>query len=1341
MSTPIVVKKNAPRFILRAQVLYFVVTAVLIIAILAVGARISGDIAEEAAYRMARQNAIEVASNFQVYMNPHMRMMQQMSHSTAIARWLSDDPYDPSYPWAKSAAFNEIMGHAQTWPEARYMFTFADTLRSYNFFTHLESVDDFTHWGYLEGTGGTGNWFYNTLAAEPSFITNIQRDQPDAYGNFDLLIWSNHRIYYEGRLVGVFTLGSSFDDIFNAAFGGIVDDNKRAYILDRNGLVRLDSSGQLELFVDGVPIFPAVPEADQNPELAATIAAHLHELNGGLFPLGTFTQEAVRLERGGFAYAAISPIVGTDWSVMVLSARVPGMNPQYYFLIAASIVFLLASAIGANWLIRRFVLIPLQEMERQKAIERQEREARDMMTQLLDEAPIFIEYLDENFNPTHCNKSTAELFGLDDPSEFITKYDELSPEFQPGGRPSKEMAAELLRKAMDEGYLRFEWMHQTLSGEPLPVDTTVIRIEHNGKPMLIGYNHDLRAIKEATYDAEELNRLFFEASPIIMNIWDDEHNLLSTTPQSAKMFGCSSEEEYIANFFETSPKFQPDGSPSDEAAMTLLKQAFDEGYVQLEWMHRTLDDGQPMPVEVTMVRFSRKGKFYVAAYTVDLRPVKAAMDERVRLMFDATPLIIEFWSRDFMPLDCNKTALEYLGLSSTDAYMSVMGDHYKQTHPGMPVFYEYLSEVVKSGTCRFEFIDYKLSGEERVMDIYAVSMKINGEDVIVTYSRDITREREIELEIKQAEAERKRIDIAEESNRAKTAFLARMSHEIRTPISAVLGISEIELQSPHLLPRVEESFAKINDSAQMLTNMVNDILDLSKIEAGKLEIIVEEYETEYLISDASHMHLTHLGEKDIEFKMFVDENLPTHLIGDQMRIGQILNNLLSNAIKYTERGSVELAFQYGQDETLILSVSDTGFGMTQEQLDELHHDYSRFHEHENRFISGTGLGMSIVNSLVQMMYAEIDIESEPGVGTKVVVIIPQESAGPDVLGECLAESLQKFERTVRDEKKFKFTPELMPYGKVLVVDDLEQNLYVTKGLLAFYELEVETCISGVEAVKKIEEGNTYDLILMDYMMPVMNGTDAMRKIRDTGYEKSIVVLTANAMIGVAEKFMEDGFDGFISKPINTTHLNTILIKHIRDKQSPGVLLTTAAAVASAKTASIDNFQNNESILKKLRELFVKRHKDAPAEIRAAIDTGDLFSANLQIHSLKSAAGLIHEKSLLQAAQDCEDILSAGAMPSEGALATLFGEFESVYAELADAAASVGASDEEKKDVQDVLDLLDELEPLLVEQNVESGTIVAGLKGFPQAAILVAQVENYEYSAAIKSMETLRFILG
>ena len=390
---------------------------------------------------------------------------------------------------------------------------------------------------------------------------------------------------------------------------------------------------------------------------------------------------------------------------------------------------------------------------------------------------------------------------------------------------------------------------------------------------------------------------------------------------------------------------------------------------------------------------------------------------------------------------------------------------------------------------------------------------------------------------------------AEDAIRSKTEFFVKVSHEIRTPISAVLGISEIGLQIPDLPPKATHSFDKIYASGKLLLGIINDILDFSKITSGKMSLSEERYEISDLINTAANLRYTYLSGKDITFRLSIDENLPKTLVGDALRIEQIIINILSNAFKYTDNGFIELILtcaplSAAQTEVVVI-IKDTGIGMNQEQIKHIFNDYVRFHEQKSN-ITGTGLGMSVVSHLVQLMDAKITIESEPDEGTTVTIRVPQKVTGSETIGKETAEKMQSLEPYVSQEEiQNNLTPSLMPYGKVLVVDDIDINLYVAQGLLAFYDLNVEICASGFEAVEKIKHGKTYDVIFMDHMMPGMDGIEATKKLRDFGYTKPIIILTANAPAGSEDDYLTQGFDGFLSKPIITESLHAILIKHVQ----------------------------------------------------------------------------------------------------------------------------------------------------------------------------------------------------
>jgi CheY-like chemotaxis protein/two-component sensor histidine kinase len=435
--------------------------------------------------------------------------------------------------------------------------------------------------------------------------------------------------------------------------------------------------------------------------------------------------------------------------------------------------------------------------------------------------------------------------------------------------------------------------------------------------------------------------------------------------------------------------------------------------------------------------------------------------------------------------------------------------------------------------------------------------------------------------------------------------------------------------------------------------IINDLLDLSKIEAGKLELINESYETTSLISDTANLYTSRIGSKPIEFKLHVDEEIPLKLIGDELRVKQILNNLLSNSFKYTDSGEVMLSFSSeicddkadnGNTVMLTITVRDTGQGMTEEQLQNLFDAYSRFNMKVNRFIEGTGLGMNIVQHLVKNMNGDISVNSVIGKGTEVVVHLVQGYADSAKLGRELADNLMNFRLTsISKMKGAQITREYMPYGKVLVVDDMETNLYVARGFLLPYGLVIDTALSGKVAIEKITNGNKYDIIYMDHMMPVMDGIEATKLIREKGYIGPIIALTANAVVGQAEIFMANGFDGFISKPIDIRELNASLNKFIRDRQVPEVI--EAARAASPNGVSLNVMPQISSDLAKI---FANDAERAIAILQGygSINSNwvdDLRISTINVHALKSALANTGETRLSDFARDLEQAGRKGSI--------------------------------------------------------------------------------------------------
>jgi len=564
--------------------------------------------------------------------------------------------------------------------------------------------------------------------------------------------------------------------------------------------------------------------------------------------------------------------------------------------------------------------------------------------------------------------------------------------------------------------------------------------------------------------------------------------------------------------------------------------------------------------------------------------------------------------------------------------------------------------------------------------------------MIIVYSQDL---RPIKQEAQEKLIEMRRREIAEDESQAKTRFLARMSHEIRTPMNAVLGITEIQLQKEHS-PSTEEAFLRIHSSSNMLLTIINDILDLSKVEAGKMEIIPEAYELASMIVDTVQLNIMRVGSKNIDFKLNVDEQLPSHLIGDELRIKQILNNILSNAFKYTHEGLVTLSI--GMEETrqtadsimLVLCVQDTGQGMTQDQINSLDIEFSRFNLSSNRTVEGSGLGMTITFQLVRMMEGNIKVESEKDGGSIFTVRIPQKSASSSILGKETAENLQNFEISQKSLRRMAKMPRIpMPYGRVLVVDDVESNLYVVKGLLVPYKIAVETVTDGYNAIEKIKAGEVYDIIFMDHMMPGMDGVEATKIIREMGYEHPIVALTANALKDVSEMFLNNGFSGFIPKPINLDQFNSYLLRYIRDKQAPEVIQAAEMQYADAESTG--------NLLDSLRESFTLDAQKAvdildplmePLTQGQEFDKAELKNFVIQTHAMKSALYNIGQAELSKAAFVLETAGRTADMETLKAFAPRFlNDLKKIMSELLPQDIGQDADDEDMAFLKSQLNII------------------------------------------------------
>ena len=510
---------------------------------------------------------------------------------------------------------------------------------------------------------------------------------------------------------------------------------------------------------------------------------------------------------------------------------------------------------------------------------------------------------------------------------------------------------------------------------------------------------------------------------------------------------------------------------------------------------------------------------------------------------------------------------------------------------------------------------------------------------------------------------------AEAASNSKTQFLANMSHEIRTPLSSIIGISEIELGSTKLRGDSFINVEKIHSAGMTMLAIINDLLDVSKIESGRLLLTPVVYDVPSMINDTFQLNIFRIGGKPVKFQLSVDEDIPSKLKGDELRVKQIFNNLLSNAFKYTEAGLVEwniLCAREGSRVKITSTIRDTGIGVRKEDQCKLFKDYSQVNVRDNYYVEGTGLGLSITKNLVALMGGSISLESDYLKGSSFTVEFYQEAAGNEAIGKDTATNLSLLRYSAqRNLQNRKIVKADMSYAKVLVVDDVVSNLEIVKGLLKPYKIGVDTAESGNEAIALVmSERVRYDAIFLDHMMPDMDGMQTAKAIReeiDGQYAKTvpIIALTANALVGNDMLYLENGFQAYLSKPIDVRKLDQILCEWVRNEEKEKTLSrihvpkeqTEKRALGAALSFSgntipginlskgLVHLRNNKAAYMSVLSSFVK-HTPGKIDILRNMET-DLVPYRITVHGIKGSSRGIGAEKLGELASKLEKAAANG----------------------------------------------------------------------------------------------------
>lgn len=546
--------------------------------------------------------------------------------------------------------------------------------------------------------------------------------------------------------------------------------------------------------------------------------------------------------------------------------------------------------------------------------------------------------------------------------------------------------------------------------------------------------------------------------------------------------------------------------------------------------------------------------------------------------------------------------------------------------------------------------------------------------VMIQYHKSVLDQMDYNRQLQDAKdaAEQAR-EAAESANAAKSDFLANVSHEIRTPINAVLGMNEMILRESGQAQRdladdvqgaafrnISAYAGDIQSAGNSLLSIINDILDLSKIEARRLEIVEGEYRLSSLLNDVSNMVFFRAKDKGIDYQIDVDETIPDALYGDEVRIRQVVTNLLSNAVKYTDHGSVLLKVQGNADRVnagepilLTMAVRDTGIGIREADMGKLFTKFQRMDMEKNSTVEGAGLGLAITRSLLDMMGGTIRVSSVYGEGSEFTVTIPQKIVSNEPIGQFHAKFEKNLPGALSYSERFH-----APNARVLIVDDTAMNLTVVTGLLKKTGIQMDTASGGTEAIE-LTRTEPYDVILMDQRMPGMDGTQALHAIRGqrdgANQETPVVCLTADAVIGAKERYIAEGFTAYLTKPIDSAKLEQLLMKYLpKEKVIPverEALQEESAlmedAFASLRSVGIDPekglfyCQGDEALYRTLLHEYACGADGKLAEMQSCLVENELETYGILVHALKSTSRMIGADSISEAARALERAAAEG----------------------------------------------------------------------------------------------------
>ncbi|MCL1828074.1 MAG: response regulator [Oscillospiraceae bacterium] len=1027
-----------------------------VLAVIIIAALATGiGIAGRASEELAFFHSVETVDKFNLYIGRDFALIQKAARSKAVTEWFADEDDAEK----RTAAYYEMSDYIDLMTGTELYFAIRESSDEFSI-TKETTVADFRPFGKLSPENPDDEWYYDLSDSANDYAFNI-----DIYKTTgERLIWINHKVISNGEQVGVVCVAMSIEPLLRHMFERYDEKSVKGYVINKNGFIQLGSS-----YVDQIPEVENrhLDEESADPAFNDFIMSYLSNI-GGYFSRNA-QSEVVKLSKGPYGYASVAPIVDSDWSVVTFYTgsslfNTAGLLPALSVPAAVFILFMLANA----GITRRIVVRPLSNLT-------------DSISETYDEETV--------------------IFGCD-------RNDEIGK------------LARTIRESWDR-------------------------------------------IREA----HERTRLILDAMPLGCVLLDADFNCIECNEEMIKLFDLKDKTEYTERFYDFSPEYQPDGQPSAEKAKRLVAEAIETGSCRVNWMHK-LPDGTLIPAEISLVRVNFGDGRIVTEFIRDLREqnrmtkdieqrdiLLSAVNSAITYLLQAEPDEFEnaLWrSMGILAAAVDADRVRLWKNFSLDGALYCT-QHYEwsegaepQQGKGITIEVPYETDLpgwenkLKSGQCINSIVS-EMPPEEQVrfssqgiLSILIVPVFLrdefwgfagfndcHSERLFTANEESILRSGSLLIsgallrnEMTQELASA--LETARAASRAKSTFLSNMSHEIRTPINAIVGMTMIG-KSASGTEKKDYAFEKIEVASSHLLGVINDILDMSKIEANKFELSAVEFDFEKMLQKVVNVIVFRVNEKNQKLSVKLDPNIPQRLIGDDQRLAQVIANLLSNSVKFTpEQGSISIHLSLLGEEnglcTVKIEVTDTGVGISPEQQIRLFTSFEQAESSTSRKFGGTGLGLAISKQIVDLMDGEISVKSELGMGAVFVFTFKMERAKDKPGRPLLSENLKDV--------------------RILVADDDPETREYFIAIARQMGIACDTADGGQEALDALEQNEEYDICFVDWKMPGMDGIELSHRIRASGAKEPVIIMiSAYDWISVEQNAKAAGVNGFLSKPL------------------------------------------------------------------------------------------------------------------------------------------------------------------------------------------------------------------